>query len=39
MLNDEERAWAEQYHARVYETLAPRLNDDERLWLKAKCEI
>ncbi len=39
MLNDEERAWVEQYHARVYETLAPRLNDDERLWLKAKCEI
>ena len=29
--------WLNDYHARVYETLSPRLNEEEKAWLKAKC--
>ena len=29
--------WLNDYHARVYETLSPRLNEEEKAWLRAKC--
>ena len=29
--------WLNDYHARVYETLSPRLNEEEKAWLQAKC--
>ncbi|MBR5655730.1 MAG: aminopeptidase P family protein [Prevotella sp.] len=34
MMLDEEIEWLNQYHSTVYETLAPHLDDDERLWLR-----
>lgn len=34
LLTDEERAWLNQYHLRVYENLETYLSEDERLWLK-----
>ena len=34
MLTKEETDWLNQYHRKVYETLAPNLNEEERLWLK-----
>lgn len=34
LLSDEERSWIDQYHARVYETLSPLLDDDHKEWLK-----
>jgi len=33
MLTPVERAWVDTYHARVYATLADRLNEPEREWL------
>ena len=29
--------WLNDYHAHVYEMLSPRLNEDEKAWLQAKC--
>ena len=29
--------WLNDYHDRVYETLSPRLNEEEKAWLQAKC--
>ena len=29
-------AWLNAYHQRVYDTLAPRLNEEEKAWLAAK---
>ena len=29
--------WLNDYHARVYATLSPRLNEEEKAWLQAKC--
>ena len=29
--------WLNAYHAHVYEMLSPRLNEDEKAWLKEKC--
>ena len=29
--------WLNAYHQKVYETLAPRLTEEEKTWLKAKC--
>ena len=29
--------WLNDYHARVYKTLSPRLNEEEKAWLQAKC--
>jgi len=34
MLTDEEITWLNNYHAMVYEKLAPHLNDEERVWLR-----
>ena len=29
-------AWLNAYHQRVYDTLAPRLNEEEKAWLASK---
>ena len=29
-----ERRWLNEYHAAVYETVAPHLTEDERVWLR-----
>ena len=34
MMQPEEIAWLNQYHQRVYDTLAPHLDADERQWLQ-----
>ena len=34
MMLPEEIAWLNQYHQRVYDTLAPHLDADERQWLQ-----
>lgn len=34
MLLDEEVAWLDAYHQRVYESLAPYLDEDEKEWLR-----
>lgn len=36
MLSEEELAWINAYHKRVFETLSPALNADESAWLAAK---
>lgn len=36
-LSPEELAWLNQYHAMVYETLAPSLTDEEKVWLEKAC--
>lgn len=33
LLNHTEKEWLNQYHKRVYEYIAPHLNDKERKWL------
>jgi len=33
LLNETDRARLNAYHALVYETLAPHLDADERVWL------
>ena len=38
LLNDEELQWLNDYHARVYETLAPLLDDAHQEWLKMATE-
>ena len=38
MLTEDEKAWINAYHSRVYDTLAPRLNEEEQEYLKAKCK-
>ena len=34
MLTDQEREQLNDYHKKVYEIVAPHLNNDEREWLK-----
>ena len=34
LLDDEERRWLDNYHEMVYETLAPHLDESDRLWLR-----
>jgi len=34
LLTDEERQWLNDYHAMVYNRLAPRLDSDEQAWLR-----
>ncbi|MFP4465409.1 MAG: aminopeptidase family protein P, partial [Alphaproteobacteria bacterium] len=36
LLTDVEKAWINTYHARVYNTLAPHLDDAHAAWLKEK---
>lgn len=38
LLAPEERAWLNNYHRHVFETLAPHLNDEEKAWLKEKTK-
>ena len=38
MLSDEERAWINAYHARVFETLSPDLDQPARDWLQRATE-
>lgn len=38
MLTEEERAWLNDYHRRVFHELAPLLTDEEKEWLAAKCQ-
>lgn len=33
MLNEEEKAWLNNYHKEVYKKLAPNLNEEEKAWL------
>ncbi len=37
MLTPDEKAWLNAYHRRVYDTLAPRLNEEEQTFLREKC--
>lgn len=38
LLNEQELQWLNDYHQRVYESLAPHLNDTEQKWLKEKTK-
>jgi Xaa-Pro aminopeptidase len=38
MITEEEEAWIDEYHERVFNELSPLLNDEEKLWLKDKCK-
>lgn len=38
LLSKQELEWLNNYHQRVYETLAPHLNDVEQKWLKEKTK-
>jgi Xaa-Pro aminopeptidase len=37
MLSEAERAWVDDYHARVQEIMAPQLDGEALEWLKAQC--
>ena len=37
LLLEEEIAWLNQYHKRVFATLSPHLDDEEKEWLKDTC--
>lgn len=37
MLSEREIGWWNAYHAKVWEVLAPRLEGEDRTWLKAEC--
>lgn len=39
MLNASEKEWLNRYHQNVYNSVAPHISDEEKLWLKSKCEI
>ena len=38
LLLDEEVTWLNQYHKRVFATLSPHLDDEEKEWLKQACK-
>jgi Xaa-Pro aminopeptidase len=38
LLLDEEIAWLNQYHQRIFDTLSPHLTAEETAWLKAVCK-
>ena len=37
MMSDEDIDWLNNYHKRVYDTLAQKLDENEREWLSCKC--
>jgi Xaa-Pro aminopeptidase len=37
MLSDDELEWLNSYHKKVYNTISPRLSEEEREWLSKKC--
>jgi Xaa-Pro aminopeptidase len=39
MLNEEERAWLNNYHQETYTKLSPRLNEEERVWLRHETRV
>ena len=39
LLTESEKSWLNQYHQRVFETLHPLLNKQERVWLENKCRL
>jgi len=38
MLSDDEVAWLNEYHSRVYQEIAPHLDQDEKAWLRAATQ-
>ncbi len=38
LLTPEEKAWLNDYHEKVYQQLAPRLDEEHREWLRKKTE-
>lgn len=38
MMTEDELTWINRYHAHVYDTLAPALDEPARAWLRAKTE-
>lgn len=34
MLTERELEWLNEYHKKVYETIGPMLDEEERAWLK-----
>ena len=38
LINEEEGEWIDDYHRKVFESLAPHLNIEEQDWLKEKCK-
>ena len=38
LMTDEEIGWLNDYHHRVYDQLAPYLDEEEREWLASQCE-
>ncbi|MFP4546543.1 MAG: aminopeptidase P family protein [Fidelibacterota bacterium] len=38
ILDNNEIVWLNNYHARVYDSLAPYLNDSEKVWLEKKTQ-
>ncbi len=38
LLTEEERSWLNTYHEKVYQTLSPYLEKDEKEWLKQKTQ-
>ncbi|NBC06319.1 MAG: M24 family metallopeptidase [Bacteroidetes bacterium] len=38
LLDAEERAWLNEYHARVFDELSPLLEKEEQAWLRAQCQ-
>jgi Xaa-Pro aminopeptidase len=37
LLTDEERAWVDEYHAKVLEIVGPQLEGDAKAWLEEQC--
>ena len=37
LLTADERKWLNDYHRKVYRTLAPRLGKEDRDWLRKAC--
>jgi len=38
-LSDEEIQWVDDYHQKVFQTISPMLNKEEKKWLEKKCDI
>ena len=38
LLTEEERAWVDAYHAKVWEAIGPRLEGTTKEWLRKECE-
>jgi Xaa-Pro aminopeptidase len=39
LLSEAEQTWLRRYHQRVWETIAPLLDDADRLWLQEACSF